>query len=141
SPVAVAAPPARVRAGSRRAATAPAPRRAAPPRRDHLRVVAPASRARRARPVRRSVVAAAAATVIAVLAMVVFHVVTAQAQLTLDHVSHQVDDAQRGAVLAVADRGPRRATRSRPTGRAAGAGPRAERAHQLRGTDRGPERR
>ena len=92
SPVAVAAPPARVRAGSRRGAAAPAPRRAAPPRRDHLRVVAPARRARR---IRRSVVLAAVATVVAVLALVVFHVVTAQAQLTLDHVSHQVDDAQR----------------------------------------------
>lgn len=92
SPVAVAAPPARVRAGSRRGTAAPAPRRAAPPRRDHLRVVTPARRGRR---VRRSVVLAAAATVVAVLALVVFHVVTAQAQLTLDHVSHQVDNAQR----------------------------------------------
>jgi cell division protein FtsL len=93
SPVAVAAPPARVRTGSRRsAALAPAPRRVAPPRRDHLKVVTPARRARR---IRRSVLLAAAATVVAVLALVVFHVLTAQSQLTLDHVSHQVDDAQR----------------------------------------------
>jgi len=91
STVAVAAPPVRARTGSRGAA-APAPRRVAPPRRDHLRVVTPARRARR---IRRSVLAAAAATVVAVLALVVFHVVTAQSQLTLDHVSHQVDDAQR----------------------------------------------
>jgi cell division protein FtsL len=92
SPVAVAAPPARVRAGSHRSAAAPAPRRVAAPRRDHLRVVAPARRARR---VRRSVLLAAVGTVVAVLALVAFHVMTAQSQLTLDHVSHQVDDAQR----------------------------------------------
>ena len=90
--MAVAAPPARVRAGSRRGAAAPAPRRAPQPRREHLRVVTPARRARR---VRRSAVCAAVATVVAVLALVVFHVVTAQSQLALDHVSHQVDDAQR----------------------------------------------
>jgi cell division protein FtsL len=92
SPVAVAAPPAPIRAGSRRGVALPAPRRAAQPRRDHLRVVAPARRARR---VRYSVVFAAVATVVAVLALVMFHVMTAQSQLTLDHVSHQVDDAQR----------------------------------------------
>jgi cell division protein FtsL len=90
--VAVAAPPARIRAGSRRSAVAPAPRRVAPPRRDHLRVVTPARQARR---VRHSVLFAAAATVVAVLALVAFHVVTAQSQLTLDHVSQQVDEAQR----------------------------------------------
>jgi hypothetical protein len=91
SPVAVAAPPARVRVSSRRGATAPAPQRVAP-RRDHLRVVTPARRARR---VRRRVVLAAAGTVAAVLALVAFHVLTAQSQLTLDRVSRQVGDAQR----------------------------------------------
>ncbi|HEY5165683.1 MAG TPA: hypothetical protein VIJ44_07020 [Acidimicrobiia bacterium] len=90
--MAVAAPPARVRTASRRSAAAPAPRRVAPPRRDHLRVVAPARRARR---VHRSVLLAAVGTVLAVLALVTFQVMTAQSQLTLDHVSHQVDDAQR----------------------------------------------
>jgi hypothetical protein len=92
SPVAIAAPPARVRVSSRRAATAPAPQRVAPPRRDHLRVVTPARRARR---VRRRVVLVAAGTVAAVLALVAFHVLTAQSQLTLDRVSRQVGDAQR----------------------------------------------
>ena len=92
SPVAVAAPPARVRVGYRRGVAAPAPRRVPRSRRDHLRVVTPARRARR---IRRSVVFAAVATVAAVLALVMFHVMTAQSQLTLDHVSHQVDDAQR----------------------------------------------
>jgi hypothetical protein len=92
SPVAVAAPPARVSSGSRRGVAAPAPRRASEPRRDHLRVVAPARRARR---VRYSAIFAAVATVVAVLALVMFHVMTAQSQLTLDHAGHQVDDAQR----------------------------------------------
>lgn len=90
SPVAVAAPSAPSRVAARRAATAPAPHRA-PPRRDHLRVVSPARRARRAR---RPVLFAAAVTIAAVLALVVFHVLTAQSQLTLDRVSRQVDAAQ-----------------------------------------------
>ena len=92
SPVAVAAPPARVRAGSRRSAAAPRP--AGSPR---LAVTTFASSppARRARRVRRSVLLAAVGTVVAVLALVAFHVMTAQSQLTLDHVNHQVDDAQR----------------------------------------------
>jgi hypothetical protein len=92
SPVAVAAPPIGVRTASRRSAAAPAPRRVAPPRRDHLRVVTPARRARR---VRRSFVVAAVGTVVAVLALVAFQVMTAQSQLSLDHVNSQVDDAQR----------------------------------------------
>lgn len=91
SPVAVAVP-APAPTGARRRAVAPAPRRVAPPRRDHLRAVGPTRRARR---IRRSVLLAATATVAAVLALVAFHVLTAQSQLTLDHVSHQVDDAQR----------------------------------------------
>jgi hypothetical protein len=90
----VAASPARRRTGSRPStAAAPAPRRVAPPRRrDHLRVVTPARRARRAR---RSVLLAALGTVVAVLALVAFQILTAQSQLTLDHVGQQVDDAQR----------------------------------------------
>lgn len=91
STVAVAAP-ARARVASRRGAVAPAPRRAPQPRRDHLRVVHSARQTRR---VPRSVLLAAAATVAAVLALVAFHVLTAQSQLTLDRVGHQVSDAHR----------------------------------------------
>lgn len=92
TPVAVAARPARVPVASRRGATAPAPRRAPQPRRDHLRAVTPARRASR---VRRRGLLVAAGTVVAVLALVVFHVLTAQSQLTLDGVTRQVGDAQR----------------------------------------------
>lgn len=73
---------------------APAPRSApAPRRRADLRVVeAPRPRTRRAR---RTVVLAAAVTVLALLTVVAFHVLLAQSQIALDHIGRRTAAAER----------------------------------------------
>jgi cell division protein FtsL len=87
SPAAVAAPAHRGRPAGRAAPTQPSPSS----RRAHLRLVTPARPARLAP---HPIVAAAIGTVVVLLALVVVHVLLAQSQLTLDHLSTKIDNAQ-----------------------------------------------
>ncbi len=89
STAAVAAPARGNRA--RRSGALPRSAPAAPPRRRHLRVVAPAPRSRL---LPTTMVAAAVATVLVLFGLVVVHVFLAQSQLTLDRLTSQVGTAQ-----------------------------------------------
>jgi cell division protein FtsL len=87
SSAAVAAPAPRGRPVRRAAPARPAPSS----RRAHLRVVTPA---RRARLLPHPIVAAAIGTVVVLFALVVVHVLLAQSQLALDHLTTNVGTAQ-----------------------------------------------